>query len=206
MRIFLFFLLLPLSLFSMDWTLEVRGAYFRPSSKHLRQIYTDNWIDYQVEASQRFCNRTEFWIGANWLRRRNPIDCKADESYHSHSEVFILPLSAGYKAFFPLSHCLDFYLGGGLAYSFLRIRNGCGHSSACPSSFRKVIHQGDWGGVFKTGFQWNMGSNTFLDVFADYFSQRFRLSRRESLTICSHSLRHLDCSGFKFGLGIGVIF
>ncbi|MBA2368158.1 MAG: hypothetical protein H0V82_03935 [Candidatus Protochlamydia sp.] len=207
----LIILCLPFTLLATEWTTEVRGAGYRLSSKQVKNIYAENWTDYQVEASQRLCRYFDFWVGVNWASKRSRLH--RDDYYlysRERTQIFVLPLSAGYKFIYPLCNCLDFYLGGGICYTFLKIRNGSIDSTCGPergeSFYKKWIKKDDVGGVAKLGIRWSMGSDTFLDVFVDYFSQRFRLSRSEALTMCSCRIRHLNCSGLKYGLGFGVYF
>lgn len=209
--VFLIFLFLPFILPATEWTTEVRGAGYRLSSNLLKNIYAENWTDYQVEASQRFCKNFDFWIGVNWASKRSHLH--RDDYYlysREKTHIYVLPLSMGYKFTHPLSSCLDFYLGGGICYSFLNIKNGSADSEnnsyRDTSFYKKSIHRNGVGGVAKLGIRWAMGPETFLDVFVDYFSQRFRLSKSEALTICNSQIRRLDCSGFKYGLGFGVYF
>jgi hypothetical protein len=209
--IFLIFLFLPLALPATEWTTEVRGAGYRLFSKKMKNIYAENWTDYQVEASQRLCKYFDFWIGVNWASKRSRLH--RDDYYlysREKTHIYVLPLSAGCKFIYPLCRCLDFYLGGGICYSFLKIKNGsidssC-HSFRGESFYTKWIKKDDVGGVAKLGIRWSMSCDSFLDVFVDYFSQHFHLSRSEALTMCACSLKRLDCSGLKYGLGIGVYF
>jgi hypothetical protein len=38
----------------VSWCTKVRNAYFRPSDKKVRKIYSNGWADYQLELSKIF--------------------------------------------------------------------------------------------------------------------------------------------------------
>jgi hypothetical protein len=215
----IFFLLFhPLCLFATDsfpcdrdtdWTMEVRGAYYYLSGTAIKRVYTSHLIDYQVEAAKRVNSFVEVWAGVNWASKRGKAyRTFGDYNFRDRTIIYILPLNLGLKLIYPILPCVDIYAGGGVCYSFLRIRNFCKEHYSdygfSRSPFRKGIYKNEFGGVFKVGLQFAMSETTFLDFFVDYIAQRFRLSRRDDpRNVFSRSL---DCSGFKFGAGFGVYF
>lgn len=193
-----------------DWTLEVRAAYYDLSSKKIKKIYSDNWIDYQVETAKRITPFWEIWGGVSWARKHGHTRGgygSYDYRFRDETQMFILPISAGLKCLYPIFPFVDIYAGVGVSYTFLKIKNFCkdDYSSwgLSRSPFRKAIYKNEWGGVFKLGFQYAMSDSTFLDFFADYFLQRFRFSHKDPRDIFKHDL---VCDGFKFGVGFGVYF
>lgn len=206
MKSYSFFLifLLPLSLFASDWTMEVRAAYFSPSSKEVRHIYSKGWVDFQVESSRKLNDYVEVWAGVNWMNKHGHV-----EDYYAglkeKTKLSVLPISLGLKFVYPLFRCLDVYAGIGGAYSFLKLKSDGDYSgydsSLVSTSFKKHMRKSGWGGVAKLGLRWTLGPTTFIDLFADYFEQRFHVSKGNHLF---H--RHLNCSGFKLGGGFGVYF
>lgn len=227
MKTLAFFLaiLFPFTLFSAscrddceeetDWTLEVRCAYYQPTSKELKRVYTSHLIDYQVTAAKRFCNYFEVWGELDWTVKMGHM--KEDEDYYFHgfknrSRLSLIPVSLGLKAIFPLSSCVDVYVGAGGTYSFLRLRNRYfvdyyyAEHGFDETPFKKETYKYAFGGLFKAGLQITLSSSTFLDIFADYISQRFHFSRHDEYGSKALFKHHLDCSGFKFGLGLGVYF
>jgi outer membrane protein len=196
-----------------DWTLEVRGAYYHPTSTPLRKVYTSHWLDYQVEAAKRVHPYCEIWGGVSWASKegRTTRACGYDEfQFKDKTKIFVLPLSAGLKFIYPILPCIDVYVGGGICYSFLRIKNRCqehySYFEFCRSPFKKAIFKNEVGGVIKLGVQYAMSDSTFLDFFADYLIQRFHFSHHVHESGRRIFKHHLDCSGFKFGIGLGVYF
>lgn len=214
-----------------DWTLEVRGAYYRPNSKKLKKIYSSCLIDYQITLAKRIHPYCEIWAEFDWTIKRSKIH--REDYYHftyggyegvesrdfnDYTKLSIIPISLGIKLIYPILPCVDVYAGAGASYSFLRIRNHFEKdeyssdyywsfsSSSSPAPFKKLIHKEDFGGLFKVGVQYAMSDSTFLDFFADYYLQHFRFSRNEDREDRSLFKHRLDCSGFKFGAGLGVYF
>lgn len=192
-----------------DWTLEVRGAYYYVPNKSLKRVYTDNWIDYEVEAAKRIHPFIEIWGGVNWATKHGHT--KRDYygiTFKDSTRIFVLPVSLGLKVIYPLFPYVDVYAGAGVCYSFLKIKNFCkehySYLGFSDSPFKKAIYKNEFGGVFKVGFQVAMSDSTFLDFFVDYYAQRFHLSHKTDPRDVFK--RHVDCSGFKFGAGFGVYF
>lgn len=192
-----------------DWTLEVRGAYYYFPNKSIKKIYADHWIDYQVETAKRVHNFVEVWGGISWASKHGYAHRMYDYyRFKDSTKMFVLPVSLGLKLIYPILPCVDVYTGFGVCYSFLKIKSFCkedySYYGFSRSPFRKCIYKNEFGGVFKIGFQYAMSESTFLDFFADYYTQRFHLShRRDRRDIFN---RVVDCSGFKFGVGLGVYF
>lgn len=196
-----------------DWTLEVRGAYYRPSSKQLRKIYSNCLIDYQVTLAKRIHPFCEIWAEFDWTIKRANIhkhDRYEDDGFRSRTRLSIIPLSLGFKFIYPILPFVDIYAGAGVSYSFLRIRNHCkedySYWNFSYSPFKREINKNDFGALLKIGFQCALSDSTFLDFFADYYIQRFRFSKHEDESGRSLFKHHLDCSGFKIGAGFGVYF
>ncbi len=219
LSLFFIFLFLPLGLFATDcipdcdtetdWTLEVRGAYYYLPNKSVKRIYADHWIDYQVEAAKRVHPFVEVWGGISWASKHGYTHKIYDYyRFKDSTKMFVLPVSMGFKLIYPIMAFVDIYAGAGVCYSFLKIKNFCkedySYHGLSRSPFRKGIYKNEFGGLFKIGFQYAMSDSTFLDVFADYYAQRFHLShKRERRDVFN---RMVDCSGFKFGAGLGVYF
>lgn len=209
--------LLPLSLFAVDcetdWTLEVRGAYYQPSSKQLRKVYSSSLADYQVTVAKRLHRFCEIWGELDWAIKSGNVHQHYDYEYYGfrdRTRLSLVPVSLGCKLIFPLFSCVDVYAGAGATYSMLRIKNKCKEDYEYwgfhESPFKKVIYKYGFGGLFKVGFQVAMSDSTFLDFFADYYLQRFHFSKHEDREGRSVFRHNLDCSGFKFGAGFGVYF
>ncbi len=218
---FLLFFILPLWLpaapcddlegCQTGWTLELRTAYYYPSAKKVRKIYSSGWLDYQIETSKRLWEHFDVWGGVSWANKRGHAR-SYDREFKDDTRLSIVPLSVGVKGIYSLFGSIEFYVGAGICYSFLHVRNHCredySHEGLSRSPFKRDIHRNDVGAIVQTGFHYTLSETVFLDCFADYLSQQFRFPRRGRE---SHAHRyifkeHLNCSGFKLGAGIGVYF
>jgi len=205
-----FFLLIgmPFSLCANDWTLDVRGAYYSPMSKDVREIYSRAWIDYQVLTSKRVAEYWELWGQVSWTIKKGHTS-KGYFGFKDSTRAWILPLSVGLRFIYPVACRTRAYLGAGVSYSFLKIDNRCedfyDYSFFSSSPFKKHIRKGAPGALFKAGVLIDTGDNTFIDLFVDYFLQSFHLGRHdlfEEKVIGDH----FRATGFKFGAGFGVNF
>ena len=220
MKIFLFFLslCLPFSLPALfcvtdcdtDWKLEVRAAYYQPHSKQIGKIYSRSWLDYEVEASRRVGCFCEIWGGVYWANKHGRADHSRLSGFKQPTNIHVLPLSMGAKFVYPLFPCAEVYFGAGPCYSFLRVHN---HSHAHRSHWllkdrpcKKNLYDYAWGGLFKTGIQIALCRTMFLDIFADYITQRFKVPSSEEAKRLGLIHGDIDCSGFKFGAGLGIYF
>jgi outer membrane protein W len=109
----------------------------------------------------------------------------------------MVPLAVGLKYFMEICPDLDFYVGGGMTYSFLNIHD---HS---PYVHRHVT-KNTIGGTAKAGLVYFFCDCWFIDASVDYIYQRFSFKQSHSEP---YVVRHdLDMSGMKVGAGIGVAF
>lgn len=196
-----------------DWTLAVRGAFYQPSSKKLREVFSSTLLDYQVIVAKRVHPFCEIWAEMDWAVKRGRGETHGydyygyDYGFRDRTRLSLLPISLGAKFIYPVLPFVDVYAGAGVCYSFLRIKNTCredyydwGYSR---SPFKKEIYKYGFGGLFKLGFQVALCESVFLDFFADYYLQKFDFSRHDHRSLFK---RDLDCSGWKFGAGFGVYF
>lgn len=221
--LFLTLLFLPFRLLSTDcipdcetetdWTLEVRLAYYNLSSSVIKKIYTDDWLDYQVETAKRIHPFLEVWGGVCWASKHGHTRRtygSIDHKFRNRTRMSILPISLGLKFIYAIFPCVDAYAGVGICYSFLKVKNRCkDHYSdwgLSHSPFTRSIYKNGLGAVFKIGFHYAMSQTTFLDFFTDYYAQGFHFSDKKRKSNPNIFRRHLDVSGFKFGGGFGVYF
>lgn len=214
---FLLFLIFPLGMSATcallddepGWTLEVRVAYYQPSAKKVRKVYSSGWLDYQVLTSKRFSNFFEVWGGVSWANKHGHTR-SYDEDWRDHTRLSIVPLSLGVRGIYPLFCSIEFYVGAGVCYSFLHVRNHCRDDysfyGVSRSPFKRDIHRSDFGAIVQTGFHYTLCEDVFLDFFADYFSQQFDFPSKDSRAHRYVFKNHLNCSGFKLGAGLGVYF
>lgn len=171
---------------------NARVAYFRPESKKVRKIYADGWADYQLEVFQELCPNWQIWSGISGFSKKGH-----SLELHDHTKLQLIPLSLGLKYIYPFTCNLDGYLGVGACYSFLHIRD---HSDYVEQH----ISRQDWGGVGQIGLYYQAQQGFFINLFADYFYQRFYFHH---VDFSHYVQRHnLNLSGWKLGAGIGICF
>ncbi len=177
-----------------NWEVEVRGAGVYPSSKRFRKIYSDWAPEVQLEVARKVWGDSLYaWANVSYLWRNGH-----SEPLHNKTNVSLVPISIGLKYLFPLTCDLNAYLGGGAAYSFLYVRD---HSEFV----RKRTTRRDWGGVIKSGLQYNLCNGFFIDFFADYLFQHFSKPHRDE----SHrnvETNSVNLNSLHLGLGLGMRF
>lgn len=204
--LFAMVLFVPMQLLAFDWdccwnswapkdaSLEVRAAYFRPTSKKVRDIYSDGWATYEARGSVDFCNNLQVWLGLDWSHKEGRSLGLRDKT-----KLHLIPVTLGVKYVFDIAPCTQFYVGGGACYSFLKIHD---HSPYVHQHISKRT----WGGIAEAGATYYFGCNFFADIFVDYIYQKFNFSNSGS-GYSSYVERHdVDLSGFKVGGGLGVTF
>ncbi|MBA3721286.1 MAG: hypothetical protein H0W88_02675 [Parachlamydiaceae bacterium] len=199
-RLLFILLLLPLTLFANDWTLEIRGAIFRPSSKILKEKFTGGWIDYEVRASKMLNDNVEVWTGVDWINKKRHLKHEAyyySSREHAFRKIWILPISVGANYYLCITPCFHVYVGAGICYTFNKLEYHSEH-------FHDHSTKSGFGAVLKTGARIDSGDYIFYDIFIDYLYQQMPLSHSERSWGIDRS--RVDLGGFKFGAGIGVYF
>jgi Outer membrane protein beta-barrel domain len=219
-HIFLCLFLLPFHLFSTycipdcdiptDYTLQVRFGSYDVCSRNLRKIYSNGWFDYQVEAGKRVLPNWEMWANVSWACKHGHVYSSygsVDYDFRNNTRMYVLPVALGVKYVYSLLPFVDVYAGAGVCYSFLKIKNFCkqkySYWDLSESPFKKSLRTSDWGGVIKVGAQYALSTYTFIDIYVDYYMQRFTLSHNDPRNVLGSDI---DVSGFKYGVGIGVYF
>lgn len=174
-----------------DWSLEFRVAAFIPMDKRARDIYSNVWADYQIQLGKRFWNNWQIFGEFSGFQKQG------HSSLGDKTKMRIFPISLGVKYFFNLCSNLDAYVGGGVVYSWLRIHD------ESPYVHQHVNHS-QFGGVIKTGLIYTFCNCWFVDVFADYYIQRFSYRGVSCDPYVTRQTAHLDA--FKVGGGIGYNF
>lgn len=215
MTCFLFILLLPFCSFAKeicwtepDWTLEISGAYFRPSSEKVRHVYS-GWTDYQVQVSKRVDRFLGVWGNVNWMSKQQSYRDSRFKNVKNHVKMFALPLSVGCQWIYPILPYTEIFIGIGGCYSILNAYNHCTdykRHGLKSSPFRHHEHKTTFGGIAKCGVQYALCNDFFVHAYVDYIYQKFHLSSRRLILGRHQFSNHLDLSGFKYGLGVGVYF
>lgn len=127
-------------------------------------------------------------------------DFSSHHEKHRRPKLWILPLSLGVKYLFPVFTCgeisADVYVGAGICYTFVNLE----HNNA--PFIEHNVRRSHVGGLLKSGLKIALNDYFYLDLFLDYFVQRFHFSG-------SHNgvKRHdLNLDGIKTGFGFTVTF
>lgn len=205
-----------------DISLEARVAYYHPSSHRVRKIYKNGWADYQLELSKGFgfgcgCEKNwRVWAGVSgfsvsgrsylscydqWGNATNCSFCGefSENQFRDRTTLRMIPVSLGVKYVFNVDPCLSLYLGGAACYSFLRIRD---HSNYVHEHVRK----NDWGGLIQSGLYYRVTPCIYVSAFADYLFQYFHFSDHYVSGSRYVERNNLNMSGYKLGVGLGVVF
>lgn len=217
------------------WTLSVRLAHYSPTTQKAKKIYSDAWLDYEVEASKRFNRYMSGWVSVAWAGKRHGHHEPLRRGFEDKTKMYVLPISLGASVMFPVLSCLDLYVGAGVSYSFLDIQNRLeeykySYESYYPydyyygyydysyeyyrrervyegTLYKQSIQKSAWGSLFKTGLHYKLGSYMFIDVFADYYYQYFKFKNHHHHSKYEIFFKdYLNCSGYKIGAGLGVYF
>lgn len=168
--------------------LEVRAAYFYPTSNEFRGFYPGGVI-WGLEFDCQAMESLYWWLSAEYFRK----DGKTNLG--SSTNVAVVPLNAGFKWCYT-EYWLQPYLGLGIETTYLREKVNSPnllHSTAFWT----------FGLRFKSGFFARFYDHFFLDFFADYSLKCANLHKasHSSVTIDSPNTSH-----FSFGGGLGYAF
>lgn len=186
------------SLFSEEIGLSFVGrvAAFAPMSHQVKKIYGNVWADYQLEILQKITPRFQVWVGTGGFSRGGESIGDA-----SDTTLNLMPLNLGVKLLFPACEEFHFYLGGAGCYSFLWIHDDS------PYVEQDISDQA-FGGLAQSGFNWRFWKNGVLNVFADYYFQKFSFKNKVAVGDEGPAVvrTNLNLFGFKAGGGIGIEF
>ena len=188
MRFFFSFCLLFVPLCSFEAFLEVRGGYFFPQEKRLRDIYHGGGWEPEVEARFRFYDHFDAWVNVNAFLQ------SGRSSLGTPTFVQIYPLSVGVNYAFEIIDHFDFYLGVGPVITWLII------SDNSPYVKRSIFQTG--GGVTsKTGILYHFPKWIYLDFYADYSYMYIGSFQQDGV-----ETNALNVGGLRLGLGLGGTF
>ena len=173
------------SLLARETLLEVKGAFYYPTSGEFRDIYSTGGM-FGAEASIQTWRQLYTWTsGSFFIKEGRSIGLK------NQTRIAFYPLGVGIKYLFPVSWA-DFYLGGGPLAVYMHIHD---HS---PGVVQKTCRWGG-GGIVKGGvIMTPFNRRFFFDFFTDYSFLYVPVEKHHGL------YRHrADLSGWSIGLGIG---
>ena len=55
------------------WTMDLRIAYYHPTSSKANDILSNDWLDYEFEIARRFHRYLEIWGGVDWAFRKGRL-------------------------------------------------------------------------------------------------------------------------------------
>jgi len=170
--------------------LELRGAYYYPTSDLFRDIYKGagmGSVELSVQAGKGFYPWLSFsYIGASGV--------STDE--HEKTRIYMLPIGLGLKYIFLRDRRLRPYLGLGMVVAYSHLFND-------TDLIDRI--QTDWsiGGIAKVGALAFATRRLFFDLFIDYTYLKANYGSSNGDGVFSNKV---NLSGLAFGGGIGIRF
>lgn len=213
---YLLILFLPFSLFAReiewtdtDWTLEFSGAYYMPSSKQVRRFYSGGWTDYQVQTTKRIYDFVDVWGSVGWMSKQRSFRVPEYNDITIRAKIYVAPLAIGLRWIYPVTLNTDVYFGVGGCFSYLNIYNSClnyKRHGFDRSPFKHRMNRTGCGALIKSGIQYALTNDLFLDFFVNYLFQSFHFKHHHRVPDKFRFKRDLELNGLKVGLGVGVYF
>lgn len=212
--------------------IEGRVAYLYPTTKNIREVFGKNgWAEYQLEVGMPLnflgdcCCDSPFvgFFNASYFERSARIRCHFDRGVsidpsilcndefclRSKSKVEHWLLTAGAKYYFSCFECIRPYIGFGIGAAGIhhreRFHNGNGPNVVLFEEQPRERHKNEkWGFAIlaKSGLEYDITCNIFLDAFVDYSYSWFSRDHKRGC----ESRHNLDVGALKTGLGIGYRF
>lgn len=212
--------------------IEGRVAYLYPTERENRDVFGKNgWAEYQLELGMPLnflgdCCCDSPWVGffnASYFERKAHIRCHFENSVgialddvcdagfclRSRAKIEHWLLTGGVKYYFSCFECIRPYIGFGIGAAGIRHREHFPNGNADNVVFfeeqpNERHHNDKWGFAIlaKSGLEYDITCNIFLDAFVDYSHSWFSRDHRGE---CS-SRRNMDVGALKTGLGIGYRF
>lgn len=191
----MFFGLCQISLMQA-FDVQGRVAYYYPEDNRMRNIYgKKGWAEYEIEASTPLmccCECScdwEYFANLGYFEKSGRSTCLNDKT-----KVTNWAFNIGVKRYFDIFECVRPYLGLGAGAAHVRFHD--------QSDFVRQ-HTKRWGVAIlaKSGFQYDLTCNMFLDLFADYSYHWFNFQHHSGVTV-----RNVNTGGLKLGLGLGYKF
>lgn len=180
---------------------EASFRYFKPSSCVLQEIYGKNWIDYQVKFCRSLLPKNDSWHRLHmWFAINYAGNSGKSINGLEPTKIQLIPLSFGLKFVQPiatLKEKVEWYLGTGLKYYFMNIRNDSQYVDQC-------VNRNKLGGVAEAGLYYAVHDNITLNLMMDYSFIHFRCAKKS----CIDNVQEFDlkAGGIAIGGGIGFRF
>lgn len=182
--------------------IQGRVAYFLPQDKHIRSTYgRHGYPEYELEVSQPidslFCYKCQdpswsAWGNLSFFRK------KGHSSFlKNKTEISNWALNFGIKQYIChfFGNKLRTYLGFGIGLAHVNFHDQ-------SSYVKKHINKYGFAFLGKSGLEYNLGCNIFLDLFVDYAYSCFHRPHSKK-NILTH---RVNTGGLKLGLGFGYHF
>lgn len=210
---------------NLDLEVDLRIAYYHPSSKKVREIYGDGWADYQLEVSKGIGCGFRLWAGVSGFSQGGKSIRTIESGYFAesgysvgsesaghgnHTNIELLPVSLGLKYYYPIYCNTEVFLGAAACYSILEIKDDSHY-------VRERTRKESWGGLVQSGITYTFCDWIVVTGFFDYYFQEFEFKSGgygsydgSGSSGGYHSgyveRNKLDMSGYKIGMGIGAKF
>lgn len=186
---FLLLMLFNISVSGLELKAKASAVYFE--NKDLKKIYGKKHPKYELEFTAPINACWQVWQNAGYLQCRGHSIGERDRT---HLQLITLDLGLSYH--FHFTHCLSFYLGGGMSEGLLKIKD-------CSPYVQKHTKKNALGGVLKTGFVYSVGRFLFEGFFS-YSQHHFHFRKSHS---DAYVERHnLNLNQFGIGLALGLNF
>lgn len=169
---------------SSEWVAELRGGYFYPTSKLFREIYKSGGPEGEIEISKNLRDEWMGWGNVNYFQKDGRSLGLRDKT-----AIHMIPISLGVKYQFLFCNVFSPYLGAGLTYTIINVKNDSEY-------VKKHVTKGGIGFVIKSGIYIDLSESFLLDLFADYYYQEIHFYKNHNT----------DVGGFKVGMGLGYRF
>lgn len=178
-----------------DITVEGRFSAFFPLDSRVRDIYHDVLPCFELQATTTLYGCWQEWVNVGYIFDNGRSIGESDKT-----QLNLLPISFGVNYLFSSCDCMNWYIGAGALYSFLRTED---HSPFVHEHVRKNA----WGGVAKIGFYYQYTDCVYFEGFFDYIYQKFSFSNSEPEDDVPYVERNdVDLSALKLGVGLGFRF
>ena len=190
----LFLLFLPWQL--RAFSIQGDVSAFRPTSKILREIYGNFWVDYKLEMEGQVAQCHWFWKKVSVFGDISYLG-KHGKSIGGHNKTWIriIPVSLGVKWTEKMTDRSRFYVGAGPRYFFLHIHDHL-------KGVKQKINKNGLGALIITGFNVDLWKGLYLDLFASYSFKHFSKPSTPK-NVQGHSLQ---VGGLDVGAGLGWAF
>ncbi len=197
-------------------TVAIKGGGLVPLSDNVTDIYSDVFPLVELEVSTVWNCHWKPWMNVGYTWDSGHSVCEGDEDHsdglhlcHNKTDIRVIPLSFGVD-YMVYSICdIDFHVGAGASYSWLKIHDKSPY-------VHQHIDKGAWGAIARASAVYNWCNCLFVEGFLNYsytnfeFRNHHRHSNSDVVTdgdICPYTERHdLNFSNLQFGIGLGYTF